>query len=94
LPITERAKDAHTQDNRIYWDQLARIHPKTAFYRLEDFKRGENLLDPIEREALGDVAGRRPLQLQCHFGLETLSLARPGAEITGLDFSPIAIETA
>ena len=68
--------DAHTQDNRIYWDQLARIHHKTAFYRLEDFKRGENLLDPIEREAFSDVSGKRLLQLQCHFGLETLSLAR------------------
>jgi len=86
--------DAHTQDNRIYWDQLARIHPKTAFYRLEDFKRRDNILDPIEREVLGNVAGKRLLQLQCHFGLETLSLARQGAIVTGLDFSPVAIETA
>ena len=76
--------DKHTQDNRNYWDQLARIHPDTPFYRLDAFKRGENILDPIEREVLGDVAGKRLLQLQCHFGLETLCLARQGAEVTGL----------
>ncbi len=86
--------DQHTQDNRNYWDQLARLHPKTAFYRLEKFKRGENNLDPIEREALGDVSDKRLLQLQCHFGLETLSLARMGADATGLDLSSVAIETA
>jgi SAM-dependent methyltransferase len=86
--------DKHTRDNNVYWDQLARIHPDTAFYRLEDFKRGENMLDPIAREALGDVSGKRVLQLQCHFGLEPLSLARDGAEVTGLDFSQVAIATA
>jgi SAM-dependent methyltransferase len=86
--------DPHTQTNRKYWDQLARIHPKTAFYRLDDFKRGENILDPIVREALGEVAGKRLLHLQCHFGLDSLSLARLGADVTGLDLSPVAIETA
>lgn len=86
--------DAHTKTNRRYWDQLAELHPKTPFYRLEAFKRGENILDPIEREALGEVEGKRLLQLQCHFGLETLALARLGAEATGLDLSPVAIETA
>lgn len=86
--------DAHTQTNRKYWDQLAQLHPKTPFYRLDSFRRGENILDPIEREALGEVAGKRLLQLQCHFGLETLSLARQGAEVTGLDLSPVAVETA
>jgi SAM-dependent methyltransferase len=86
--------DAHTTQNRRYWDQLARIHPRTAFYKLEAFKRGENILDPIERDALGDVSGKRLLQLQCHFGLETLNLARYGAMATGLDFSGVAIATA
>jgi ubiquinone/menaquinone biosynthesis C-methylase UbiE len=86
--------ESNTEMNRRYWDQLASIHPKTAFYKLEEFKRGESILDPLEREILGDVAGKRLLQLQCHFGLETLSLARMGAEVTGLDFSPVAIETA
>ena len=85
--------DPHTQTNRKYWDQLARLHPKTPFYRLDSFRRGENILDPLEREALGEVAGKRLLHLQCHFGLETLSLAQLGADVTGLDLSPVAIET-
>ena len=34
------------------------------------------------------------LHLQCHFGLDTLSFARLGAHVTGLDFSPVAIAEA
>ncbi|SCZ08875.1 class I SAM-dependent methyltransferase [Microvirga guangxiensis] len=49
---------------------------------------------PIEASEIGDVKGKRLLHLQCHFGLDTLSLARRGATVTGLDFSPVAIEGA
>src|SRR5207253_9066011 len=56
--------------------------------------RGANVLDPIARERLVDVAGKRLLHLQCHFGLDTLSIARMGADVTGLDFSPNAIAAA
>jgi len=86
--------DTYTKANRRYWDQLAGLHPSTPLYKLDAFKRGEQVLDPIVRETLGDVSGKRVLHLQCHFGLDTLSLARLGANATGLDFSPIAIETA
>jgi SAM-dependent methyltransferase len=34
------------------------------------------------------------LHLQCHFGLDTLSWARRGARVTGVDFSDKAIEYA
>lgn len=34
------------------------------------------------------------MHLQCHFGLETLSWARRGASVVGLDFSQPAVETA
>jgi SAM-dependent methyltransferase len=43
---------------------------------------------------LGDLTGVRAIHLQCHIGTDTLSLARLGAEVTGLDFSPSAIEAA
>jgi SAM-dependent methyltransferase len=49
---------------------------------------------PLEREELGDVSGRSLLHLQCHFGLDTLSWARLGARVTGVDFSPQAIDLA
>jgi 2-polyprenyl-3-methyl-5-hydroxy-6-metoxy-1,4-benzoquinol methylase len=43
---------------------------------------------------LGEIAGKRLIHLQCHFGLDTLILARKGAVATGLDFSPAAIAEA
>jgi SAM-dependent methyltransferase len=46
---------------------------------------------PLEREEVGDVAGKSLLHLQCHFGLDTLSWARLGAQVTGVDFSEEAI---
>lgn len=86
--------DAYSSDNRALWDELAVLHPQTAFYRVEDFLAGENLLDDIVRTRIGPLEGKRLLHLQCHIGTDTLSLARLGAEVTGLDFSPNAIEAA
>ncbi|MFP4105407.1 MAG: class I SAM-dependent methyltransferase [Phycisphaerae bacterium] len=54
---------------------------------------GLTLLPPTDSE-IGDIAGKRVLHLQCHIGLDTLSLARLGAEVTGLDFSPAALQAA
>ena len=38
--------------------------------------------------------GKSLLHLHCHFGLDTLSFTRLGAEVTGVDFSEPAIEAA
>jgi SAM-dependent methyltransferase len=84
----------YRKTNRAHWDELALLHVTSPFYRTEAFRRGENVLDPIVRERIGDVAGRRLLHLQCHFGLDSLSIARMGADVTGLDFSPNAIAAA
>jgi SAM-dependent methyltransferase len=43
---------------------------------------------------MGDVSGKSLLHLQCHFGMDTLAWARRGAIVTGMDFSPTAIELA
>jgi SAM-dependent methyltransferase len=85
-----RAKDA----NRALWDEWTDIHVKSDFYDLDSFKAGSIHLDPLEREELGDVSGKSLLHLQCHFGLSTLSWARLGAKVTGVDFSPKAIAMA
>jgi len=58
------------------------------------FRNGEVHLYPIEIEEVGDVRGKSLLHLQCHFGMDTMSWARLGADVTGLDFSDNAIETA
>jgi SAM-dependent methyltransferase len=58
------------------------------------FKTGRTTLTPIERTEVAGVAGKTLLHLQCHFGLDTLSWARAGAIVTGVDFSPEAIAAA
>jgi SAM-dependent methyltransferase len=82
--------------NRRNWDERVPIHLRdnTGTYQIDAFLAGADTLFPIESAEIGDVSGKRLLHLQCHIGLDTLSLARRSAEATGLDFSPQAIETA
>lgn len=80
--------------NRARWNELVPIHRDSSFYDLDSFRAGRNTVDDVSMGLLGDVAGKRLLHLQCHFGMDTLSLARLGAEVTGVDFSPPAIELA
>lgn len=80
--------------NLARWEEQVDIHIGSSFYRLKEFLGGESSLDPTVLAELGDVRGKRLLHLQCHFGLDTLSLAREGADVTGLDFSPKAIDAA
>ncbi len=82
--------------NMAMWDERVPIHVEGAFYDVEGFRSGRRRLavEPFEVDELGEVAGRSLLHLQCHFGLDTLSWARLGARVTGLDFSAPAIEAA
>ena len=80
--------------NLAQWDESVDIHYRSDFYAVERFKAGETTLEDIERPEMGDVRGKSLLHLQCHFGMDTLSWAREGATVTGLDFSPSAIEAA
>jgi SAM-dependent methyltransferase len=86
--------DEYRRTNLDLWNEWTRIHVTSDFYNVEGFREGGSSLLPLELEELGNVAGKRLLHLQCHFGMDTLSLARLGAEVTGVDFSPEAIETA
>lgn len=77
--------------NQALWDTWAEIHgtgPNDLSYNVEEFLAGRQTLRGIERELVGDVAGKDLLHLQCHFGMDTLSWARLGARVTGVDFSP------
>jgi SAM-dependent methyltransferase len=80
--------------NRARWDELVDIHLRSPGYRVAAFKASEDHLHPIEAAEIGPIAGKRLIHLQCHFGLDTLCLARRGAVVTGLDFSPDAITAA
>jgi SAM-dependent methyltransferase len=80
--------------NKAHWDDMVEPHARSEFYDVEGFKKGRSTLDKIELEGVGEVKGKSLLHLQCHFGMDTLSFARLGAEVTGVDFSPKAIKLA
>ncbi|MFZ4545724.1 MAG: class I SAM-dependent methyltransferase, partial [Saprospiraceae bacterium] len=63
-------------------------------YDMDKFMAGETSLNSIELHGLGDVKDLSLLHLQCHFGQDTLSWARLGAKVTGVDISPEAIKKA
>jgi SAM-dependent methyltransferase len=83
-------------DNKRLWEAWTAIHTTGSFYDVDRFRTDPDDLRirPFEREDVGDVAGKTLLHVQCHFGLDTLSWARLGARVTGLDFSPSAIAFA
>jgi ubiquinone/menaquinone biosynthesis C-methylase UbiE len=80
--------------NQQAWDAQTAVHFESGFYDVASFKAGRNTLRPFEQEALGDVSGKSLLHLMCHFGQDTLSWARLGAYVTGVDFSAESIATA
>ncbi len=84
--------DCEMSANLQFWNEITPVHIKN--YGVDDFLAGKCTLKKIELAELGDVKGKRILHLQCHFGLDSLSLARLGAEVVGVDFSDIAIAKA
>jgi len=87
--------DEYLKANRDLWNEITPIHIASNFYDVKTFKNGRtSMLYPIELEEIGDVNGKSLLHLQCHFGMDTLSWARLGAKVTGIDFSEKSIEFA
>jgi SAM-dependent methyltransferase len=80
--------------NRAFWDERVPIHVGSDFYRVQQFLDGEEQLRDFEIAEVGDVAGKTLFHPQCHFGQDTLCWARRGAAVTGLDFSPPAVDAA
>lgn len=80
--------------NRANWDERVPIHSASRFYDVPGFVAGKDALRDFELAEVGDVDGRTLLHLQCHIGLDTLSWARRGATVTGLDFSEPAVAEA
>ncbi len=78
--------------NKIAWDGRVEPHYESDFYDVKGFIAGNCSLNAIELDLLGDVKGKKILHLQCHFGQDSISLARMGARVTGVDFSEAAIE--
>lgn len=86
--------DRYREANRARWDETVAIHAASEFYGVDRFLAGESTLLPLDIEEVGEVAGKSLLHPQCHFGLDTLSWVRMGADVVGVDFAPSAVETA
>ena len=89
--------DEHRSANLAAWDERVAVHVDSALYDRQSFVDDPDRLTGVvsfDAPRLGDVSGKTLLHLQCHFGMDTLSWARLGAVVTGLDFSPAAIEAA
>jgi SAM-dependent methyltransferase len=80
--------------NRHKWDESVPLHVASPSYDVPAFLRGRSTLLPVEIREMGPVRGKSLLHLQCHFGLDTLSWARRGARVTGVDFSLPAVRAA
>lgn len=84
----------YLEANKAHWNERVSIHKTTELYALDDIKKGKNKLHSLELSELGDISGKKVLHLQCHFGMDTLSLEMLGAEVTGVDFSEEGIRAA
>lgn len=80
--------------NKKLWNEKVAHHVLSDFYDMPAFLSGKTSLKSIELDMLGNIQGKKVLHLQCHFGQDSLSLARMGASVTGVDFSEAAIEKA
>jgi SAM-dependent methyltransferase len=83
--------------NQASWDERAPAHAASPDYEVEKFAADPAFLSKVvrfDRPLLGDISGLRGVHLQCHIGTDTISLARLGASMTGLDFSPAALAQA
>lgn len=86
--------DNYIEINKKSWNSRTDIHLESEFYDMENFLEGESSLKEIEMGLLGNVEGKSILHLQCHFGQDSLSLSRMGAQVTGVDLSDKAIQRA
>lgn len=93
--ISQIMDDAnYLQVNRESWNNRVETHLQSNFYDLPSFLNGRSSLNDIELNLMGNIAGKRILHLQCHFGQDSISLARMGALVTAVDLSDKAIEEA
>ncbi len=87
--------DDYRDVNRANWDERVAAHAASPDYAVSRFTDDPSFLSQVvtfDRPRLGDIEGLDGVHLQCHIGTDTVSLARLGARMTGLDFSAPALE--
>ena len=94
---------AELEANLRNWDERAPLHAASPGYDLDRLVRDPRALSHVVRTDAklmaphlpgGSVAGLRLVHLQCHIGTDSVSLARLGAHVTGIDLSNAAIAVA
>ncbi len=81
-------------NNKAFWNNTVQAHIESDFYDVPSFLEGKSSLNSIEMGLLGDLNQKQVLHLQCHFGLDSISLARLGAQVSAMDFSEEAVRSA
>lgn len=89
-----KTEENYIEINKNSWNTKTEFHLKSEFYDMENFRKGKSSLNEIEQELLGELKGKKILHLQCHFGQDTISLQKLGANVTGVDLSDKAINYA
>ena len=95
-PDQEGVDDA-IAGNLAMWDERAPAHAASPDYAVQRFVDDPGFISDVVRfdlPRLGPLEGLRGVHLQCHIGTDTISLARLGARMTGLDFSPASLSEA
>jgi len=82
------------QENRRSWNEATRAHNSHKKDQAAFLAAGGSTLFPEERALLQDIEGKSLVHLQCNAGQDTLSLARLGTTVTGVDISDAAIDFA
>ena len=81
--------------NRANWDDRVAAHAASPDYAVARFAEDPSFLSEVvsfDASAPRRHRGLEAVHLQCHIGTDTVSLARLGARMTGLDFSAPALE--
>lgn len=81
----------HMRSNQRGWNLRVAAHANSTYYNLDEFRAGRSSLRRLELESVGDVAGKKFLHLQCHVGLNAISWAKLGAQVTAVDFAEEAL---
>ncbi|MBB2148770.1 class I SAM-dependent methyltransferase [Pedobacter gandavensis] len=89
-----KTEDNYLEINRQSWNARTTAHLESDFYDVEGFLKGNSSLKPVELAMLGDIRGKSILHLQCHFGQDSISLAKMGAKVTAVDLSDQSIASA
>ena len=88
----DELESRYLEINKANWDSRVELHLQG--YELDQFRANPSYISDVVRfdlGRLGDLDGLRGIHLQCHIGTDTISLARLGAKMVGLDFSPKSV---